>query len=80
MQSKSSKLNNGQFSTSLAYIEDHEIEDALQSMSIEILSPIKRRYYPETNIVDGQLPLNMQLLPYIIKFRKEHYRVIQWAN
>lgn len=76
MQSKSSKLNNGQISISAAYIEDHEIEDALQSMNIEILFPIQRRYYPGTNIVDGQLPLNMQSLPYKIKFRKEYYRVI----
>lgn len=76
MQSKSSKLNNGQISISAAYIENHEIEDALQSMNIEILFPIQRRYYPGTNIVDGQLPLNMQSLPYKIKFRKEYYRVI----
>lgn len=40
MQRNCSKLNNDQFSTSQAYIEDHEIEDALQSMNIEILSPI----------------------------------------
>lgn len=65
-----------------AYIEDHEIEDTLLSMNIEILSPIKRRYYPGTNIADGtryvrvKLPPNMQSLPYTIKFRKEYYRVI----
>lgn len=41
MQSKSSKLNNGQFSTSPAYIEDHEIEDHFSQWTL--------KYYLQSN-------------------------------
>lgn len=65
-----------------AYIDDEEIENTLEAMKVEMVSPIKRRFYPGTNIADGtryvrvKLPPNMSSFPYTIKFRKEYYRVI----
>lgn len=62
-----------------AYIEDEEIENTLEAMKVEMVSQIKRRLYPRTNIANGtryvrvKLPPNMSSFPYIIKFRKEYY-------
>lgn len=47
-------------------------------MKVVILSPIKRRFYPKTNIADGtryvrvKLPPKVSSFPYTIKFRKEY--------
>ena len=65
-----------------AYIEDAEIEMTLRSMKVELLSQIKRRFYPGTTIADGtryakvKLPDTMNSFPYTIKFQKEYYRCI----
>ena len=65
-----------------AYIEDAEIEMTLRSIKVELLSPIKRRFYPGTTIADGthyanvKLPDSMNSFPYTIKFQKEYYRFI----
>lgn len=81
IQSKSLKLNNDQFTTSPAYIEDHEIEDALHSMNIEIVYPIKRRYYPGTNIVDWTITTKYAVLTVHNQIQKRILQSYsQWAN
>lgn len=52
------------------YIEDEEIENTLEAMKVEIVSPIKRRFYPGTNIADGTryVPVRLPLssFPYTL--------------
>ena len=65
-----------------AYIDDDEIRYTLESMGVELLSPISRRFYPGTTIADGtryvkvKLPPHMPSFPYTVKFQKEYHRCI----
>lgn len=65
-----------------AYIDDMEIKEKLEVLGVELLSPIKRRFYKGTAVADGtrylrvKLPPNLKSLPYTMKFGNEYYRVI----
>lgn len=65
-----------------AYISDDDIVEKLESLGVELVSPIKRRYYRGTDIADGtryvrvKLPPKLKSLPYSMKFGNEYYRVI----
>ena len=57
-----------------AFISDYEIKRKLDDYRAEMMSPIKRRMYPGTNIADGtryvvvKFPPNISSLPYTMKF------------
>lgn len=57
-----------------AFIPDSEIKRKLDDYRCEMMSPIKRRMYPGTNIADGtryvvvKFPANISSLPYTMKF------------
>ena len=57
-----------------AFIPDSEIKRKLDDYHAEMMSPIKRRMYPGTNIADGtryvvvKFPPNISSLPYTMKF------------
>ncbi|CAC5374202.1 unnamed protein product [Mytilus coruscus] len=69
------------------YVLDKEIEDKLEAFGATLISPIRRRMYPGTQIADGtryvviQFPDDKQSLPYSMKFSTgvnshEYIRVI----
>ena len=69
-----------------AYITDGEIMDKLAAWGVSAVSPIKRRVWPGTDIVEGtrfvkvQFPKDVQSLPYSTRFETlqgmEYFRVI----
>ncbi|XP_029602107.1 uncharacterized protein LOC115186717 isoform X2 [Salmo trutta] len=69
-----------------AYITDEEIEEKLKGWNVKATTPIKRRMWPGTDIVDGtrfckvKFTDNVQSLPYSTKFNTvegfEYFRVI----
>lgn len=69
-----------------AYITDEEIHDKLQGWNVYATTPIKRRMWPGTDIVDGtrfckvKFTDSVQSLPYSTKFNTvegfEYFRVI----
>lgn len=65
-----------------AYIEDDELVHKLESLNVTVLSPIQRRVYPGTNIVDGtrfvkvKLPPELPSIPYTVRLDNAYYRVV----
>jgi hypothetical protein len=69
-----------------AYVGDEQIENKLKQLGVEIIGQIKRRVYPNTDIVDGtrhvkvRFPPTIKSLPYSMKFHDgesyAYYRVI----
>ena len=57
-----------------AFIPDEDILEKLQGYGVEIMSSIKRRYYPGTTVSDGtryvvvKFPATVSSLPYTMKF------------
>lgn len=65
-----------------AYIEDEEILMKLGLLGVTILSPVKRRFYPNTTVADGtrfvkvRLPPELPSIPYTVKLDNSYYRVV----